>query len=184
MRIISGTKKGKKLLLPDPEITRPLRDSVKENIFNILLHTKDFKTSFDNVSIIDFFSGSGSFGLECLSRGAKFVTFLEVNSSSRNILYRNLDNNFQKNKFEIKKDNFFNVDIFSLIKKINPSIIFFDPPYKIKKLEKIIQIIENIKINNVTIILHIEKKKKIKFENFKKILVRTYGLSKVIFLKN
>ena len=45
MRIISGTKKGKKILLPDPEITRPLRDSVKENIFNVLIHSSKFKNT-------------------------------------------------------------------------------------------------------------------------------------------
>ena len=84
MRIISGTKKGKKILLPDPEITRPLKDNVKENIFNILLHNRVFKINFENSKVIDFFSGSGSFGLECISRGAKSVKFIENNSQTAN----------------------------------------------------------------------------------------------------
>ena len=71
MRIISGIKKGKKILLPDASITRPLKDNVKENIFNILTHNKQFKIIFENINVIDFFSGSGSFGIECLSRNAK-----------------------------------------------------------------------------------------------------------------
>ena len=48
MRIISGTKKGKKIILPDPAITRPLKDNVKENIFNILLHSRKFQINFEN----------------------------------------------------------------------------------------------------------------------------------------
>ena len=48
MRIISGIKKGKKIILPDPTITRPLKDNVKENIFNILLHSKKFQIIFEN----------------------------------------------------------------------------------------------------------------------------------------
>ena len=43
MRIISGSKKGKKILLPNPEITRPLKDNVKENIFNVLKHSRNFQ---------------------------------------------------------------------------------------------------------------------------------------------
>ena len=48
MRIISGSKKGKKILLPDPKITRPLRDSVKENIFNILKHSSLVERNIEN----------------------------------------------------------------------------------------------------------------------------------------
>ena len=89
MRIISGSKKGKKILLPDPKITRPLRDSVKENIFNILLHSRNFRTQFNNIKVVDFFSGSGSFGLECLSRGSKNVYFFENYIEAVEILEKN-----------------------------------------------------------------------------------------------
>ena len=93
MRIISGIKKGKKLLLPDPKYTRPLRDQVKENIFNILIHQKKFETEILNSIVVDFFSGSGSFGIECLSRQSKKVYFIENNTKIQNTLYRNLNNN-------------------------------------------------------------------------------------------
>ena len=96
MRIISGIKKGKKILLPDASITRPLKDNVKENIFNILTHNKQFKIIFENINVIDFFSGSGSFGIECLSRNAKKAYFVENNTKTQNTLYRNLSNNFDQ----------------------------------------------------------------------------------------
>ena len=92
MRIISGNFKGKKLLISKDKHTRPLKDNVKENIFNILLHSRKFQINFENTKIIDFFSGSGSFGLECISRGSKKVEFIENNPKIQNTLYRNLSN--------------------------------------------------------------------------------------------
>ena len=184
MRIISGAKKGKKILLPNPEVTRPLKDNVKENIFNVLVHSRNFKVNFHNIRVIDFFSGSGSFGLECISRGAKFVKFYENNSQTTNVLFRNLSNNFKKGKFEISKNDFFNIDKKELLKNYNPDIIFLDPPYKIKKFNQILEFINSIsKYHNLIIILHVEKTKIINFENFKYFEERIYGLSKIFFLK-
>ena len=77
MRIISGSFKGKKILLPKDKLTRPLKDLTKESIFNILKHSKLLNVELESSNILDLFSGVGSFGLECLSRGAKNVTFLE-----------------------------------------------------------------------------------------------------------
>ena len=77
MRIISGKFKGKKLFHPTDEKTRPLKDLVKESIFNLIVHSKDFNFNLSDSIVLDLFSGSGSFGIECLSRGAKFASFVE-----------------------------------------------------------------------------------------------------------
>ena len=77
MRVISGDFKGKKILEPKDIKTRPLKDLTKESIFNILKHSKKFSIKLENSEILDLFSGTGSFGIECLSRRAKFVTFVE-----------------------------------------------------------------------------------------------------------
>ena len=70
MRIISGYCKGKKIYLPKDKKTRPLRDIVKESIFNILNHSNNLSFRIEDSEVLDLFSGSGSFGLECISRGA------------------------------------------------------------------------------------------------------------------
>ena len=184
MRIISGIKKGKKILLPDKTITRPLKDNVKENIFNILLHSRKFQVKFENIKVIDFFSGSGSFGLECISRGSDKVKFIENNPKIQNTLYRNLSNNFDKNKFEINKNDFFKIDKVSLIENFSPNLIFLDPPYKIKEFEKIFEFIKSLsKYKNLIIIMHIEKTRNLNLEKFKYNLEKVYGLSKILFLK-
>ena len=77
MRIISGEFKGKKIIEPKDIKTRPLKDLVKESIFNIIHHTNKFKINLKNSNILDLFSGIGSFGIECLSRGVNYVTFVE-----------------------------------------------------------------------------------------------------------
>ena len=71
MRIISGLFKGKKILEAKDNNTRPLKDLTKESIFNIILHSNKFNLKLSDSNILDLFSGVGSFGLECLSRGAK-----------------------------------------------------------------------------------------------------------------
>ena len=77
MRIISGIYKGKKILQPLDKKTRPLKDITKEGVFNILEHSNILNFKIKNSKILDIFSGTGSFGIECLSREAKSVTFVE-----------------------------------------------------------------------------------------------------------
>ena len=67
MRIISGKFKGIKLFLPSDKNTRPLKDMVKESIFNLLEHSNKFDLRLSNSSVLDLFSGCGSFGIECIS---------------------------------------------------------------------------------------------------------------------
>ena len=92
MRIISGTFKGKKIIQPKDLKTRPLKDLVKESVFNILEHSNKFDINLDISNILDIFSGVGSFGLECLSRGVKQVTFIENYKEALTILKKNLSN--------------------------------------------------------------------------------------------
>ena len=77
MRIISGSFRGKRIHEPKDIKTRPLKDLTKESIFNIIVHSKKFNIKLESSNVLDLFSGVGSFGIECLSRGAKKVIFVE-----------------------------------------------------------------------------------------------------------
>ena len=90
MRIISGSLKGRSIKFIRNLKTRPLKDSVRESIFNILKHSNYIKTKIDNSNILDLYSGIGSFGIECISRGAGKVTFIEQDKEAINILKENL----------------------------------------------------------------------------------------------
>ena len=184
MRIISGKYKGKKLFLPKDKNTRPLKDLVKVSIFNLLDHSKKIKKKLEDSSILDLFSGSGSFGIECLSRGSKVVYFFENYAEAIYILEKNLSLFKNENKFKIFKIDCF--EFFNSYKKINKKfdIVFLDPPYKEKRINELIEkIIENKILNpDGIVIIHRHKKDKIEITNKIKIFdVRNYGLSKVYF---
>ena len=90
MRIISGKFKGKKIYEPKDTKTRPLKDLTKESLFNIINHSNKFKIEIEQAVILDLFSGVGSFGIECLSRGVKKVVFIENYAEVISILKKNL----------------------------------------------------------------------------------------------
>ena len=77
MRIIGGDFRGKKILEPKDKETRPLKDLTKESIFNIINHSNKFSINLEKSNVLDLFSGTGSFGIECLSRKAIHVSFVE-----------------------------------------------------------------------------------------------------------
>ena len=93
MRIISGFLKGKKLDFLKSSTTRPIRDFVKENIFNIINHSNLIHIKLKNANILDLYSGIGSFGIECISQGASKSTFVENDSKALSILKKNLNHN-------------------------------------------------------------------------------------------
>ena len=184
MRIIGGTFKGKKLFLPIDKNTRPLKDLVKESIFNLIKHSNKINIDIEGSFVLDLFSGSGSFGIECLSRKAKKVFFLENYQEAIDILEKNLKSLKNIENYEIIKDNFFN--FFNSDKKIRSKfdIIFVDPPYKEIKINEITEKIIEIGLLNKDGIIVIHRHKKDVIELTTKINVfeeRIYGISKIFF---
>ncbi|WP_415323012.1 16S rRNA (guanine(966)-N(2))-methyltransferase RsmD [Candidatus Pelagibacter sp. Uisw_127] len=183
MRIISGNYKGKKILLPKDKLTRPLKDLTKESIFNIIKHSKLLDVNLENSNILDLFSGVGSFGLECLSRGAAGVIFLESYKEVLTILKKNIENLKQQGSSSIiEKDIFAESTLKALNNKFD--IIFMDPPYKEKKLVDLLDTIIKLKLlkDNGIIIIHRHKKEEDVFPNeFNIIIKKNYGISKIIF---
>ena len=183
MRIIAGDFKGKKILEPQNIKTRPLKDLTKESIFNTIVHSNKFSINLEGSEILDLFSGTGSFGIECLSRKSKFVTFIENYKGILPVLEKNLINLELINKYEIiKKDILNDFEIKNFNRKFD--VIFLDPPYKENKIIKIIESILKNKIlkKNGIMIIHRHKKQKDIFPNSFSILdARSYGISKIIY---
>ncbi|WP_440928553.1 16S rRNA (guanine(966)-N(2))-methyltransferase RsmD [Candidatus Pelagibacter sp.] len=184
MRIISGILKGKKINEPKDIKTRPLKDLTKESIFNIIAHTNKFKVNLTNANVLDLFSGVGSFGIECLSRGAKKVVFIENYNGVLPILKKNLSYLKENNNYEILNINIYEDETF--IKLDNKfDIIFLDPPYRDKHINKLLLKIKKTKIlnQNGIIILHRNKKEVNSItSDFKIVEEKTYGISKIIFV--
>ena len=184
MRIISGSYKGKKILEPKDILTRPLKDLTKESIFNIITHSNKFNLNLTESFILDLFSGVGSFGLECLSRGAKKVVFVENYHGVLPVLKKNLTNLKSLSNYEIFEEDISNIGIFSKFDN-KFDVIFLDPPYKFKNLSIILKNLMDYKIlnKNGIIILHRHKNQKDIFpNNFNIIEEKIYGISKVLFI--
>ena len=184
MRIIAGKLKGSTLHIPKNKNTRPLKDLARESIFNLLIHSKKIKLNLEESKVLDLYAGTGSFGLECLSRQAKSIFFVEKNKDALEILKKNIEKLKVKNKIKI----FYN-DIFDLInsKKIIDTqfnIIFCDPPFKDTNINQLIELIynNNLLSKDGIIILHRDKSiKDLMPRQLKVIDERTYGISKIIF---
>lgn len=184
MRIIGGKLKGKSISFIKSLSTRPLKDSVKESIFNILIHSNLINISLDKSNVLDLYSGIGSFGLECLSRGAKKITFVEKDRDAYKILNKNIEFLSVQNQAVII-NSFINK--FLQNKQIEKfDIIFLDPPFLHNNFIEELKILKEKKIynNNHVIIIHRERDSN---DDFKKIvnpfITKVYGRSKIIFAK-
>ena len=140
MRIIGGNNAGLRIN-PTKLKLRPTTDRSKEALFNILYN----KVDYDNVSVLDLFSGTGNISYEFASRGAKSIYAIEKNNKSVEFIK---DFN-KKNNFDI---NVIRKDVFSFIKQTNMSfdVIFADPPYDISEIKyyELISFIFNRKLIN------------------------------------
>ncbi len=186
MRIISGKYKNKKIFFPKNFKTRPLKDNVRESIFNILEHSKKINIQLENSNILDLYSGSGSFGLESISRNASKVFFVEKDLDALNCLKKNIKNLKIEEKVYLYEQNVSNfIEELDFKKKFD--IIFIDPPYLDNSFLNDLKIISQKKIinKNYIIIIHRDKKNLNNSisENFNIIENRIYGRSQIFFLK-
>ena len=182
MRVISGYLKGKSIKYLKNSKTRPLKDIVKENLFNIINHSKYFKIQINEAKILDLYSGIGSFGIECISRGAKKVVFIEKDNQAVETLRRNLTQHSILNKSKIINDEIEKNIKYLKNEKFN--IFFLDPPYADKNYIENLNLIKEYKIieKDHLVIIHRENKSS---EDLYKLLnvifMKEYGRSKLIF---
>lgn len=135
MRIISGKYKGRHFDIPRSFKARPTTDFAKENLFNILNNTVDF----EETKALDLFSGTGSISLELLSRGCQEVTSVEMDSLHFSFLKKS-QATLNDNNWKIVRD-----DVFRFIRRCTAQydLIFADPPYALKELSEIPDMILN-----------------------------------------
>jgi len=135
MRIISGLYKGRVFNPKLPDGIRPTTDKARETIFNLLNNYTDF----DNIAIADLCAGSGAFGIEALSRGARIVDFIDKSRNSCNYIRQACST------FSIPTQNYrlINQDVLYYLKHYNITVhgqydlIFTDPPYALHLVNNI-----------------------------------------------
>lgn len=150
LRVIAGSARNLLLKTPDGFETRPTTDRIKETLFNIL------QKHISGSIIIDFFAGSGSLGIEGLSRGAAKAYFVDNSKAAANCITENIKHtHFENNAV------FFNSDCISAVHQIHEKhvdIIFMDPPYE-KDLEReLLSVLKNAPFVDSDTLIIIEAK--------------------------
>ena len=127
MRVITGSARGRRLeTLPGEDITRPTSESVKEALFSMI------QFEIEDARVLDLFAGSGQLGIEALSRGASFCTFVENNKSARAVTERNITHcGFEQKSQVVLRDA-----VSFLSGSGRYDIAFLDPPYHKGLVEK------------------------------------------------
>jgi 16S rRNA (guanine966-N2)-methyltransferase len=129
MRVISGVAKGHHLTAPRGLKTRPTTDRVKEGLFNII------SARVDGAAVLDIFAGTGSLGIEALSRGAASAIFVDSDKAAINAIRRNLASTKLTEKAVVMQSLARRaLDKFTAAKQAF-DLIFLDPPYKIDRVE-------------------------------------------------
>jgi 16S rRNA (guanine(966)-N(2))-methyltransferase RsmD len=176
LRVVAGQAKGKRLKAPAGMNTRPVTDMIKEALFNVLGDT--VKESF----FLDLFAGSGSVGIEALSRGAKQVVFIDNNSSAVGIIKDNIENCGFKEGFTVYRN-----DVFKALTLLNQrgtkfDLIYVDPPFTVDKIfDQIISALDKVNIlkEHGRIILRTQRKKQLaaKLNYLEEYRINNYGES-------
>jgi len=177
MRIITGEFKGRKLKVPKGLDIRPAADRVKETIFNILVN----KINFLGINVLDLFAGTGSLGIEAISRGAKRVKFVDLSKEALLIIKNNISELNCAEKCDLIKD-----DGLNYLKKCEEAfdLIFADPPYSYKFTDQIPQIIFEkalLKKNGYLLIEHSYRYNFSKIENCITTFKRKFGNTLITF---
>ena len=137
MRIIGGLLKRRKLYFPKTRATRPVTDRAKETIFNVL------GTVCEEALVLDLFAGSGSLGIEALSRGANHVDFVDSEKPAYSCIHRNLEALGLAGQGRIMT-----IPVLEAIKSLEKqgktfNLIFLDPPHNKGLIKKVLRQIDH-----------------------------------------
>ena len=185
MRIIGGKYRGLKLLPPNGLNIRPTSDRLKESLFSIINSNK-YKIHIDNSNVLDICSGTGSLGIESLSRGAKSVFFIDKDHRSIKLIYKNIAKlNIDKqieNNIKIIRD-----EVIKALKNINKifQIVLIDPPYNTNITEKCLLKLKEFNLINKGSYIFVESSKteEFNYDGYQILDIKIHGISKLTILK-
>jgi 16S rRNA (guanine966-N2)-methyltransferase len=181
MRIIAGEFRGRKLLAPESDVTRPITDRVKQSLFDILT------PYLAEARVYDCFAGTGSMGLECLSRRAKHVTFFEADRSAADRLKRNIDTVQMAGSSQIVGGDLFKW-FGSAKARRDTDLVFLDPPYRFLNdraddLQQLARsLAKHLKPDGIVIFRH-DAEDSLHFPDLPVADTRTYGSMTLEFLR-
>lgn len=180
MRIIAGMFRGRILASPRDRSVRPTTDRAKQTIFDVLTN----RTVFEGLHVLDLFAGSGSLGLEALSRGAISVAFVDNARDSLVLLQKNITALGCGDRCSV-----YQAEVFWYIKntRAHYDLVFADPPYKLENIGTIPRAIHEsgvLKPGGYVVMEHSRESEIDLDENLYEIVRKPFGQTTVLILKS
>ena len=184
MRIVTGKLRGRNIAAPSGKNTRPTSDQTRESIFNILAHA-EWAPPMDGAIVADIFAGSGALGLEAISRGAEFCLFVETEPNARGAIRENIEKMNLFGCTRIHRHNATKLKIAPGNLRGPFTHIFMDPPYNKKMWRPVLGRLKESGLiaQNGVIILEESKDAEIEPRGFDVLADKTWGATRVLFLK-
>ncbi len=189
MRVIAGEFRGRTLIGPEGEQTRPITDRVKETLFNILGSKFGTPAQIPPVEVLDLFAGAGNLGIEAVSRGASKCVFVEKDRRTIPALRTNLAKCRADERLKLTVDNAFAMRLPLADDPAGFGLIFVDPPYRdAERGPRVIDLLERVGTRLAAdglIVFRFEAGTAIDFGGVRSLRVcddRTYGRMRLVFL--
>lgn len=182
MRVIAGERKGFRLKAPKNRDIRPTEDRMKETIFNIISPIRYGTT------VIDCFSGTGSIGIEFLSRGASYAYFIDNSKDAVNLIHENIEHTKYAEHSEVIFGDFLRVISQMKQREVAPAYIYLDPPFKnIELLSRALCALDNSNVCGENCLIIVESDKlfndKAMYHSFSLVDRRDYKTKSISFYK-
>ena len=174
MRVVAGSLRGRPIVAPEGQATRPTTDRVREATFNSL----ESHGAIDDAVVADLFAGSGALGIEALSRGARSCTFVERDRDALRSIRSNVD------KLGIgDRSTVIASDVFAGIATLRGvGLVLADPPYGFDAWERLLVALEPVLASDAVVVLESDRPVPVP-EGWEEFRVKRYSRTWVAFLR-
>src|ERR1019366_927461 len=182
MRVVGGRLKGRNLASPSSRDIRPTADSLRESVFNILIHA--YEDPIQDARVLDLFAGTGALGIEAVSRGAKFTLFVDNGAEARALLRNNVEALGLGGVTKVYRRDAADLGPAHPMEPF--SLVFLDPPYRMKLAEKALVSLRDGGWLNPAAFLVVEEATAVAFaapDGFEELERRAYDDTEFVFLR-
>ena len=185
MRIVAGSLKGRAILAPEGQNTRPTSDRARQAIFNVLEHAS-WGEGLQGARVMDIYAGSGALGFEALSRGAAFALFVEIDDGARGVIRENMDAYGLFGRARVHRRSA--IDLGERPGSVGEAfdLAFLDPPYAKGLGEQTLQRLHEgqwLKPGAIVVFERGSDEPDIDTPGYERLDARDYGAARVLFLR-
>lgn len=185
MRIVAGSLKGRAIIAPEGQGTRPTSDRARQAIFNVLEHAS-WGDSLHGARVLDLYAGSGALGFEAVSRGASFALMVEIDDGARGVIRENMDAYGLFGKVRVHRRSAIELGERPGSTGEAFDIAFLDPPYAKGLGEQTLKCLIDgnwLKPGAIVVFERGSDEPEIDTPGFERLDARDYGAARVLFLK-